>query len=454
MPLRPLHVALIAVVLLGGSLARADDTHYQDYVIGGRAVGLGGAFASISDDPSGLYYNPAGIADVRQTNLQVSTSLYGYERGSLEDQLTLPVPGVENLDIEFTDLIVVPASAGFVKTFGATDGNGRPMQGYGISVVVPSYRSYTAAAADGVGSYLRRVTDRELWSGIGYGRRITPRLRLGVSGYYQLRSVSDREDVTSRENIAGVGDKFQAVTNDISLVCGSVILIAGAKYKLTDRINLAAVVQSPSLQVHSQARLRFSQAISDPAAAGGPRSSFERLEVNEARSHTRYAPLLRLGASYIRKYRYTFSLDATVHAPVSYTLVDVADDFRQRLPFAPRIERRPVVNVNAGAEFLLVRQVSIAGGVFTDFSSAPPIPKQPLLDQPARVNLLGLVMALGYFGEHTLSRLGVVYSFGSGHDVIPRGGDIGRVLDGGQSFKRVRYFQSFFYVFVSSTFRY
>ncbi|MEO1175145.1 MAG: UPF0164 family protein, partial [Myxococcota bacterium] len=60
--------ALVAVLLLAAP-ARGDDTHYQDFIVGGRAVGLGGAFTALADDPSGLFYNPAGIADIDETNL-------------------------------------------------------------------------------------------------------------------------------------------------------------------------------------------------------------------------------------------------------------------------------------------------------------------------------------------------------------------------------------------------
>src|SRR3989338_10609470 len=40
----------------------ADEYHYNNIIIGDRASGMGGAYTAISDDPSGLYYNPAGIA--------------------------------------------------------------------------------------------------------------------------------------------------------------------------------------------------------------------------------------------------------------------------------------------------------------------------------------------------------------------------------------------------------
>lgn len=436
------------------SVAHADDTHYQDFVLGGRSVGMGGAFAAIADDPSGLYFNPAGIADVERSNLQVSTSLYGFERGSI-DSTALPVPGVSSLSIKFTDIIIVPASAGFVTSFGSRNPDGSAKQAYGISIIVPSYRSFSALNADSRSSYQRRVTDRELWSGIGYGRKISQDLRLGISAYYVLRSVADREDVTVREDLdAGMGQRFETVTNDVEVVTGSLLLIAGAKYVVSPGFFLGASLQLPSLPVHSQADLHFSRATADPTAAPGRQGLYQTLEF-AGTAQTRIAPSLRVGTAYRRYHKFTLTCDLTVHAPTAYVLVNVDPRYRARLPFSPEVVRNTVVNFNLGAETLIVREVSVSAGIFSDFSSAPDVPANPLVDQQPKINLMGLTVALGYFGEHTLSRLGVVYSFGQGYDVIPAGArDFDTIIGGPQRFNRVRYFQSFFYAFLSSSFRY
>ncbi len=441
-------------------VARADDAHYQDFLVGARAIGLGGAFAAIANDPSGLYYNPAGIVDASRTNLQLSTSLYGFERGSIPEGLITPVPGVDELRLEFTDLIIIPASAGFVKAFGDHDEIGRPNQAYGLSIVVPSYRSFIAGSdADPQGVqnlYQRRVTDRELWTGLGASKRISPRLRLGVSGYYILRSVSDREDLLTSEQGAEQ-NRFQVVTNDITFINGAFVLTVGALYDVTNNFALGFSLRPPSLPVHSQARMSFIRATAGATPDSSP--SLENFAI-DGKSKQALAPTVRLGASYARAYKYTFSADATYHAPVSYDLMrpkakDRAafESFSGRLPFSPHVRREQVLNVGAGAEFLIVREVSLAGGVFTDFSSSPKIAAVPTHDQPPDVDLIGMSMSVGYFGAHTLSRLGVMYSFGTGHDVIPES-DLDRLTSGAQTFRRVEYFQSFFYVFLSSTFRY
>ena len=67
-------------------------------------------------------------------------------------------------------------------------------------------------------------------------------------------------------------------------------------------------------------------------------------------------------------------------------------------------------------------------------------------------------MALGYFGEHSLSRVGLMYSFGLGEDVVEndqiRAVVASQMESDAYQFEKVQYFQSFMYFFISSTFRY
>ena len=54
----------------------ADEYHYQDLIVGERAAGLGGAYISIADDPSGIYHNPAGIIYSFENYFSLSANAY------------------------------------------------------------------------------------------------------------------------------------------------------------------------------------------------------------------------------------------------------------------------------------------------------------------------------------------------------------------------------------------
>jgi long-subunit fatty acid transport protein len=68
---------LLVLSLLGsGEFAAADEFHYNNMLIGDRAAGMGGAYTAISDDATGMYYNPAGIVYVGDKNFSASVNAY------------------------------------------------------------------------------------------------------------------------------------------------------------------------------------------------------------------------------------------------------------------------------------------------------------------------------------------------------------------------------------------
>ena len=52
------------------------DYNYINDLIGDRATGLGGAYCAISDDPSGAYYNPAGLVFTYENQISLSVNSY------------------------------------------------------------------------------------------------------------------------------------------------------------------------------------------------------------------------------------------------------------------------------------------------------------------------------------------------------------------------------------------
>ena len=74
-------VLLLSSSLMAGSLATSNYNYIND-LIGGRATGMAGAYTAISDDPSGAFYNPAGIVFAMEN--QVSLSVNSYRNKNVE----------------------------------------------------------------------------------------------------------------------------------------------------------------------------------------------------------------------------------------------------------------------------------------------------------------------------------------------------------------------------------
>ena len=107
------NLCLLSWILLKlPGISRADDQHYQSFVVGDEAMGMGGAYTAIAADPSGGWYNPAGIVDVRNTSLSLSANLYG-----IQDTQTGQTELIKPEDA-ISKLTVVPSAAGFVQALG------------------------------------------------------------------------------------------------------------------------------------------------------------------------------------------------------------------------------------------------------------------------------------------------------------------------------------------------
>ena len=68
--------ALLLCGLGYNGAAVADDYHYINMQIGDRAAGMAGAYTAISDDPAGMFYNPAGVSFIGSRNLSASMNAY------------------------------------------------------------------------------------------------------------------------------------------------------------------------------------------------------------------------------------------------------------------------------------------------------------------------------------------------------------------------------------------
>ncbi len=78
-------IALMIAVVVTERPAFADMGNYQNYIVGNRAAGMGGAVVAGSNDIDSAYYNPAGLAHVDGHQLSLSASLYGIYRVSVSD---------------------------------------------------------------------------------------------------------------------------------------------------------------------------------------------------------------------------------------------------------------------------------------------------------------------------------------------------------------------------------
>ena len=442
----------LALVLLFALPVRADDSRYQDYPVGSRAMVLGGAFVALSDDPSGLYYNPAGICDTRKLNVNVSASLYGYEqqtRGAIKiGNGTFSLAALDQLN-------VIPGEAGILKGVGKLDERGTPFA-YGFDITVPQFRSYGTDATTPFQTHTL-VTDRTFNLAAGVGFRATDTLNLGASVQYQLRLFSTTEDalnVSSSAPDPTVG-VYHASANFES---GSAILLVGAKYRLTDQWVFGASLGLPGVPINNSGQVSVQDVIADPSAPPGSRTVVN-IRTSSVSSTSAVPAMMRIGAAWIRPHQWTLSAQITGHLPAHYERFDLGSqpDLAARLRIQDHIDRNAVIDLNLGGEYLLNAEYSLSAGLFTSRTGAPSYKLNADgslaadSSQLPRVSLYGATTTLGLIGQHSISRIGVTASYGTGQDAVPN--DPTGIVDP-TGYRPAEVKQFFLYVFLASTFRY
>ncbi len=446
-------VLSVLALCFAANAAYADDTHYQTFVTGGRAVSLGGAFCSIANDPSGLIYNPAGLVDDSRTDISISADLYGFQRTSQGATSFSPTPPLSNITQAVSDVVVIPSSSGYVRTF-QSDGNGGYLNAIAVGAFVPEFQStddtYSTTTAAGSKTYRSTVTDRTLMPGIGYSRKVGD-FRFGISTFYVLRLLSSDEtsSLTNQQGGFRIGDASSNV------VAGALRWVLGAKWVPTSRLALGLALTLPDVGINSQGSIRYRQGTADPSA---PAPAFTQVDLENLRSGWHEPAVIKAGTSLRLLPELLVALDVTFYLPVSYDLLQVNDPAaRAVLPFVLHVDRRATANVNVGAEWEPYRKVVIGAGFFTDFASSNDLSGSAYAGaltarQLPSIDNYGFAATFGWKAEFTTTRVGVMYSAGSGYDVVAQD-DVARLSTSAQSYERVRVFNSFFYVFISSTLR-
>ena len=442
-------LACCALLLAGAALA--DDSRYQDFPVGSRATALGGAFVALSDDPSGLYYNPAGICDARRLNVSVSASLYGIERQSRDsigiDRTTFSLATLNSLN-------VIPGEAGLLKGVGELDARGTPWA-FGFDVTVPSFRSYGSdqTSPEEVHS---RVLDRTFDVAAGVGLRWNQKLNLGFALHYVLRLFDSSEDA-----LVSSGDPKQPSLGvyhaTASFQNGNLVGLFGGKYRIDDHWILGASLGLPGIPVHSAGTVRVQDEIADPNAPPGSRTTANVFNTSDVESRTTVPILLRVGVARVESHQWTLSGQVTLHGGARYDRFTVPQNIEDRVRLQNYVERSVVLDLNAGGEYLVNPDYSVAFGLYTDRTGAPDLDVRPdgaltaTSSHLPRVSLYGGTATLGLIGAHAISRLGFSVAYGTGDDAVPNDPTGTRDPNG---YRVASLHQLFLYFFLASTFRY
>jgi long-chain fatty acid transport protein len=377
---------LICLFLAGG--VSAGDGNYQNFIIGERAAGMGGAVTASASSVDACYYNPAGLALTPASTISLSASLYGFSRYQVDNGW---YPG-ENVDVD--SFVTIPS------TFGTILKTNEDLA-IAFSAFIPDRSSSNDLEAFiGDNHFFKyNMDDQTLWIGPSLGYRLTPELTCGVSLFGVYRTFSWFRDWL-------FGDYGSSVSEDIKYSDLGLAAVLGARYALSETWSVGLSVQTPSVHLTGDGKYLAKRV----SSAGTLQASYVEDVTTENKIPTR----ITAGVAYQATKRLGLGLDVTYHFPASFNRFEGYDQFGTFWTYPLR--REGTLDVNLGGEYYVMDNYPLRLGFFTDNSSAPETDTQTSY-YPAHINKYGITASVGRESEHTTLNVGINYVWGSGDSV-------------------------------------
>jgi hypothetical protein len=386
----------------------ADDTNYQNFLMGDRAAGMGGAVAASTADLDACYYNPAGLTGVAGSRIALSVSLYGLQGIRIADGLgkgeTFKAREFESIPSTFGSILKVSddlALAFAVFTPDKLD----------LNVRHSFERRPDAPGVERSDYYSATFDDSTTWIGPSLGWRAGERLSLGAGVYLLYRSVVNKQEWAYLYTAAETLEVDKVLTRIYSIDFNNYGLLGliGAQYALSDEVALGAAIQTPSLNLSGRGNLLYAVSLGDP-------EDDQLVQAKDMKSRNHLPAKITLGAAWRNEGFFALEWNCSYHLPTSYRQMSGEETWTGE-PLSTTLRREGVVNFNLGGEYYVVEHYPVRAGVFTNLSSSPGIDRNDLGESQDDIDMYGVSFSVGNESEHTTFSLGVNYVWGKGKTV-------------------------------------
>ncbi|MEM9070331.1 MAG: hypothetical protein AAGE52_17620 [Myxococcota bacterium] len=427
--------AAIVWVLSATSVVCADDTHYQTFLIGERALGMGGAATGVANESSATFYNPAGIALMDSDALGGNLSVNAFDRRVIEDGYGSLV-GVR--DLRATSRPGVPLFGSFVKRIGPRDENGVRRHAFALSTVNTinrrlRYEVEVLNMDTRVRESLKIENEqRTTWYGPTLALRLRDDLAIGLSAFWVRQRFRHREDSTNVTDLTFSPERG-TFENETAFVRENLAIVSthhlafrlGAAWSPTPHWRIGLMFQPPGIELRDNARIQERRILADTIAD----PAFATLQFSDQRGLGGALPIpwrLRLGGAYEPFDGLLIGADVSFigrvgrpNDPVRRFGSPDADPVTGFVPqpgdyVSQSSHREFTFNFSVGLEAVLAGVVPLRVGFFTDRSAAPEVDNPTNVYQPVHVDRYGSTLSVGVrSGDYDIS-LGAAVLFGRG----------------------------------------
>lgn len=443
----------------------ADQFHYQNFLTGDRAIGLGGAYGAVSDDASGVFYNPAGTAFALSNDISGSANAM-YSRKVVFKET------IGNKDFTEESGGTVPSffggllkidniAKGLVLAWGmySTDSELKDQndlyedvilsQNTGCPISGASERGEVPAGSENsvLKRFHRTVNARGAseFIGMSLGYRISNNIALGAGVNYVTVSelIQEYQDVKQSSRICQTDGTFLPGTRVLSqnirqqLAAMGIQPVLGIQASFFDKLSLGLTMKFGAYMTQSFKRdlenrtirlLDADQTLVEEAGTQGGSKTFTGLsyaDISQAQGSKEFDnPLgsmstqIRLGVAYFASTRLLFTFDLVHNTAVTNADAETAPyyDASSGSVVNKKVEiygKDSVTNIMGGVEYYLVPSMPLRVGFFTNNDARPKIKKGDVYKRNT-IDYLGGSIFLAWVQPNNQIGAGVILQSGSG----------------------------------------
>ena len=421
---------ILAGALAFSAPALADQYHYNEMLVGDRAAGMGGAYVAVADDPTGLYYNPAGIVYSGKSSLSASMNAINISRTEYKNVLN-------GKDWIRTSSALIP------NFFGVSQPLGPGTVGFSYAVtdaVLEDQDQSFANVRDPGDEFTINFNNQDTSYNLGpsYALALTPRLSLGLTLYGFIR----QRQMIFNQMFQGLSDPVYVLDSDGKRIPdpdnpGKYLVetdpdsgepltqaseqwenqylqteeygirpLLGLMWSPVDKLSLGLAVSKIQLLYASS-----SQQVScystdydgmlldendNPLGVCRPREISKSTVTSSVKRNFPWAA--NLGAAYFASDRLLLSGAAWIYQGMNG-------------------QSNPVVNYALGLEYYLTGRFALRLGAYSNQANTPP-PRSGGINQAEHVNLRGASFSLTHFTRSSSITLGMAAARGRGQGQV------------------------------------
>jgi long-chain fatty acid transport protein len=385
----------VSVSVAVSNLAWGDEYHYVNTLLGERASTMGGAYVAVSDDPSGLYYNPAGM--VFGFENYVSGSANTYTRTETKFQNI-----VAGRDYSLRSAGLVPSFLGVSQNFK------KSKVAFGIMVPNSTLQNQDdvltdLSTANGSVSSLRRrffQEDTTYLLGSGFSTAIGEKASIGISVLASVRVGTILDNQFIQFNPKGAGQYF-VQENQINYNVYGLVPKFGAQFMPTPKWALGATVSKGfRFTGNGSSRLIHTQVdnAGKPVVQNGQFDHDFAIQERSISVTPAQPWVVSGGIAYFPSKSLLFSGDYSF-----YSADNQSSNFKAVSTY----------NVAVGAEWFVLESLALRIGIFTDNANTAKVSTQAT-NQAPHVDLLGSSAGITFVRSGSSFTLGVQYARGTG----------------------------------------